>query len=334
MKKIYKISKKELKRLYLDEKLSIKEISNKLKCSHWSIWKSMHKLGIKSRSLSESNTLNNLKRKIIIEKEVLEYLYSNKKLSTPKIARMYNCRHSVILNRLKENNMERRDAVEANTKYQKKDFEGNNKDKAYMLGFALGDLNVTKPNKNGRTIVLQGNSTIPEQINLIQNLYRDYGSVKISDIKTGFAKEKRITVNLNDSFNFLLYKKDKIPDWILSDKNTFFAFLSGYIDAEGHIRTDLPTCLSIGSSDKHILNQINKNLKKYGLNSKLRISAKKGYTSLKKKTPYNKDMWQVGIYSKESLLKLFDKIKPYIRHENKIDAMLKSIEQVNKRNEM
>jgi len=331
MKKKYKISKSELKRLYTDNQLSIKQIANKLGVSYWKIWKSMKIFGIKARTLSEANTLNNLQRKISIPKKILEELYSNKRLSSLKIAKIYNCHHSVILNRLKEHNIKRRDAVESNTKYLKKNFNGSQEDKAYMLGFALGDLNIVKPNKNGRTLIIQGNSTIPEQINLIEDLFKNYGPIQTKNVK-GFTKEERITINLNDSFDFLLYKKDNIPEWILLNKNDFFAFLAGYIDAEGNIKTTIPTWLTINGYNKGILNQIKENLEKYGFNAKLRISAKKGYTSTKHTKPYKKDVWQTGIYSKKDLLKLFVEIKPHLKHKNKVNAMLKSIEQINHRN--
>lgn len=320
--------------MYIDKKLSINQISNKIQCSYWIVWKSMKDYGIKARSLSEANTLNNLKKKIVIQKNKLKDLYFNKRLSSLEIAKIYGCHHSVILHRLEENKIKRRDPVEANTKYPKKDFDGDNTDKSYLLGFALGDLNVRKTSKNGRTIVIQGNSTITEQIDLIDNLFKDYGPIKIRDISSGFTKEKRITLYLNDSFNFLLYKKDEIPKWIISNKNCFFAFLAGYVDAEGHIRTKLPTFLLINSYDKTILSQIYRNLIKFGvICPKPRISAKKGYISLKHTRPYIKDMWSFGVYSKQSLLYLFDGIKPYLKHKNKIEAMLKSREQIICRNE-
>lgn len=333
MKKNYKISKSELKKLYLDKKLSINQIAKKLNCSYWHIWEGMKYYGIKARSLSEANTLNNLKRKIIIPKKKLENLYLNKKLSILKIAKLYNCHHSVILRRLKEHNIKSRDSVEANTKYPKKDFDGSQADKAYLLGFTLGDLNVRKINERGRTLAIQCNSPIPQQINLVKNLFKNYGPVKIRDINSGFVKEKRVTIHLNESFEFLLYKKDKIPNWILSNKENFFAFLAGYTDAEGHIRTDIPTYLAIQSYDKTMLHQIYKNLMRFGLDCpKPRISKRKGYFSLKNPTPYKKDFWSIAVYSKKSLLNLFTKIKPYLKHGNKVNAMLKSIEQINYRN--
>lgn len=333
MRKEFKISKVELKNLYETKELSINQISKQLKCSYWYIWKSMKSLGINTRSLSEANALNNLKRKIIIPKEKLENLYLNKKLSILKIAKIYNCRHSVILNRLKENNIKRRNAIESNTKYHKNNFNGTQEDKAYMLGFVLGDLNVRRINKNGETIVVQGCSPIPEQIKLIKDLFKKYGKVQVRDFNGGFVKEKRATVNLNKSFDFLLYKEDSIPDWARLGRETFFAFFAGYIDAEGHIRTKIRTFLLINSYDKGILNQTYENLVRFGLNCpKPRISARKGYTSFKKKKPYKKDMWCLGIYSKRTLLNLYTEIKPYLKHKNKIKAMLKSIEQIDYRN--
>ena len=250
------LSKSELKHLYTDKQLSISQIAKKRNRSYCSIWKSMKDFGIEARSLSEANTLSNLKRKIVIPKKKLEDMYLRRRLSMLKIAKIYGCHHSVILKRLKEENIKSRDAVEANTKYPKTDFDGSQTDKSYLTGFTLGDLNVRRINKRGKTITIQGNSTIPAQITLIKELFENYGPVQIKPIASGFVDETRITIYLNDSFNFLLYKKDKIPNWILSNEENFFAFLAGYIDAEGHIRTKVPTFLIIETYDKIILNQI------------------------------------------------------------------------------
>src|SRR5205823_9762542 len=45
---------------------------------------------------------------------------------------------------------------------------------------------------------------------------------------------------LNMTFEFLLPKQDAVPEWILESDEPFFAFLAGYVDAEGYVRTYLP----------------------------------------------------------------------------------------------
>jgi hypothetical protein len=70
-------------------------------------------------------------------------------------------------------------------------------------------------------------------------------------------------VALNVTFDFLLPKQDAVPGWILESDEPFFAFLAGYIDAEGYFRTYLPTNqyslagrLEIRSYDSVLLGQL------------------------------------------------------------------------------
>ena len=59
-----------------------------------------------------------------------------------------------------------RNLSQSNTLYQKREFNGNNKLKAYMIGFRLGDLNVKNINKG--TIFIKSSTTKKEQEDLIK----------------------------------------------------------------------------------------------------------------------------------------------------------------------
>ena len=115
--------------------------------------------------------------------------------------------------------------------YQKNDFSGNLREKAYLIGFRLGDLRVRKIWENSETIHVDCGSTIKEQIELIKNLFKDYGQVWIS--KPNKKGKVQMECYLNRTFEFLLSKK--IPEDLLKDKENFFAFLAGFTDAEGTI---------------------------------------------------------------------------------------------------
>ena len=361
------IDKNALKKLYKGQKKSIKEISRKFDCSEAVILKRLHDYGIKVNNphkyvyiprnrLSKlyknglsirkiANKFNcegstilrkmhkyRLKRHpeylyIDIPKDELELLYYKNKKTSAEISKKYKCSYKTILNRLHEHNIKVRDISEAHYKYPKYNFSGNLIEKAYVIGFRLGDLHVRKFEKNGKILSVVCGSPYKEQIDLIYNLFNNYCQVHISKPnKYGIIK---IYAYPNESFSFLLKKEDKIESWILRDNKLFFAFLAGYTDAEGSIGISLNNCASfrIGSCDKNILKQTKKKLELMGINSTFRLEQPKGTickpTRENKNITYylNKDFWRLNIYKKVDLLKLFTFLSKFLKHKNKIKAM-------------
>jgi len=337
MKKTIKVSKIILKNLYENKKLSISKIAKIYNCSYWFIWKKMKEYGIKARSLSDANKLNMLSHKINISKNTLQKLYVKRKIPVTKIAKMYKCHHKTILRKMKEFNIKSRSMPEAMTIYPKKNFSGELLEKAYLIGFRQGDLYVHRINPKGDTIRVECSTTHPKQIELFRRLFCKYGHIHEFQFN-GFRRETRITCYLNNSFTFLLNKNDMIEKWILENDKYFFAFLAGYIDAEGHIGihpygNNKQACFLLASYDKNILYQLW--IKLISLDIKCPkpiISSKKGYVSKAKPLPYKKDYWVLGIYSKMSLLKIFDGISPHIKHAEKIMDIEKAINNINLRN--
>jgi len=335
------MNKKELEKLYWSEKLSISEIAQKLGVSYWFVWQRMNKWGIKRRNLSEANTLNNLSRKIIIPESVIRELYIHKKLPVTKIAEVFNCHHSVILRRMKEFGIKSREWSEANTLYPKHNFSGDLIEKAYLLGFRAGDLYVCKPNKTGKTIRIEGNSTKLSQINLIKNLFGRYGRFVKYKLK-GFREDDfwHSYCLVNNTFDFLLRKEKTIPRWILNNKKYFSPFLAGYIDAEGSIKIyGNKGCIKqvrfiLASYDKTILSQIRERLISIGIKcGRLRINSPKGYRTKRKPLPYKEDYYGFGIYSKKSLLQLFDCIQDYLKHPDRVYDLERTQRNIKWRNE-
>jgi len=277
-------------------------------------------------------------RKINISKAELKNIYEKRKLSTLKIAKIYNCYHQTILRKMKEFGIKSRKNTEANTLYPKYNFSGNLIEKAYLIGFRTGDLYIYRINKTGETIKVEGTSTIPAQIKLIENLFNKYGHIYKDKIK-GFRGDifQRVHCYVNDSFSFLLEKNRKIPKWILTNEKLFFAFLAGYIDAEGCIyivNTKVPQAnFMLSSYDKKILFQIWTELNLLNIKCpKPVISARKGYTSKKKPTPYNQDYWSLAVHSKVSLISLFNNVSPLLKHKAKKIAVKNALENIKWRN--
>ncbi len=327
-----KLSKNQLKDFYEKQKLSIRKLSKIYTCGATTIQRRLHKYNIRVRP-SMSVKLN-------IPKNRLRFLYEEQNKSSTQIAKIYSCSPATIFNRLREYCIKTRDVSDAHIKYPKKDFSGHLIEKAYIIGFRLGDLHVRKYEKNGKVISVQCASTHPEQITLIRNLFKKYGYVRINPPNK--KRIIRVECALNPSFNFLLNKEDRIEPWILSYDKLFFAFLAGYLDAEGDIGvySKNVASLRVGTYDKNILSQIQNKLISKGISSRLTLDRPKGSkVNLSKGDNSNKeyktncDFWRLAVYKKKDLLKLFNRILPYIRHQRMKEGLLQAEKNIHWRNQ-
>lgn len=321
--KSIKISKKELKELYEKQKLTTYEIADIYNCCQATIWKRLVKYRIKR--------LPNGRQSVVISKPELKRLYVNQHLSSRKIAKLYNCAYSTIDIKIRRYGFPVKTLAGAHIIYPRKDFDGRGMDKAYLMGFAIGDLRVRKIYPNSETIHVDCGSTRKEQINLITKLFKPYGRVWISGPNKKGATQ--IECSINESFSFLLEKRDKIDKWILEDNNYFIAFLAGFTDAEGSIFINSGTaCYSLGNYNATILFQIRNKLVQMGIECPtVRKDNTKGYID---KDGYirNQDYFQLSIHRKFYLLELFKLIYPYLRHARKIEDTRKAIKSIQWRN--
>jgi len=300
------ISKEELSNLYENRELTVAQIAKRYGCVQSTIVRKLQLYGIKSR-----------KKTFNIPESELEKLYKKEKLLQRQIGKIYKCTQATISKKMKLHHIGVRTKSEISTKYSRYNFSGDLIEKAYMIGFRLGDLHVRKHRK---LLLVQCTTTRFEQVKVIEELFSNYGHVH-----TKMNGEGRIKVycHLDDSFAFLLEKRDKIREWIIDDDNLFLSFLAGYIDAEGCIGTywnrskKRPyTEFLLRTYDKNILAQIWTKLTTLGINSpKPRLCTPKGTQNNKE------DFWILGVYRKDSLRRLFNLVKPYIRHQKRKDAI-------------
>ena len=194
-----------------------------------------------------------------------------------------------------------------------------------MIGFRLGDLNV-KSNGGNSTVYLKSSTTKKDQYELIKTVFGKYGHFKVS-LRPNFYS---VWCNLDSSFSFLVPKKDYIEEWILNNEKYFFAFLAGYSDAEANINISQGRArFRIRSYDKNILFQIYNKLNSFGINTKMGLTARKGSYPKKK---YNQDCWGVSVNSKENLLRLFERIKGYIKHKKRLNDLIIAEKNILERN--
>jgi predicted DNA-binding protein (UPF0251 family) len=320
MRKI-RINKGELEKLYKIEKLNTYQIASKFNCCQATIWKRMIEFNVKRR---KSHDLNSR----IPSKNELLRLYIKNELSTWQIEKKYGFSRGTVHRKLKEYGIKIRDRADSHIIFPRKDFSGNLIEKAYLIGFRLGDLGVRKIYPNSKTIAVASGSTIKEQIELINNLFKNYGRIKI---KTAKNNRINIWIALNESFDFLLSKE--IPYWVEKNKETCLAFIAGFTDAEGSIGIyNKQAVFQIGNYEKPILLFILKNLNNFGIACRGPYECDTSNYFNKEGYGHNKNYFQIRVCKKESLLKLFNSIKPYIKHKNKIEALKKAEDNVILRN--
>jgi len=97
--KLKGITKDELEKLYLEDKLSIRKIAKIYDVRYTSIWLQLKKFNIPRRRCGVPET-------VIIPKEKLVELYINKKMSATQIAKQLGVCHSTILEKLRKYGIE------------------------------------------------------------------------------------------------------------------------------------------------------------------------------------------------------------------------------------
>ena len=267
-----------------------------------------------------------------IHKKILINLYLQQHLSSYQIAKKLNCSQALIMKKLKIYKINTRTIQQgkALTKpiYERKNFTGTNEEKAYLIGFRLGDLYVNKTHPDSPTIRVSSNSTKSEQINLIRELFSPFGHIKeIGPDKKGATN---IRSYLNNTFEFLIIKHPNIPTWILKSKKYSVAFFAGYVDAEGTfaISNKNQPLFSIKSQDKGIMSDIHKYiLPKIGVKTRLQFVRAAGSIMLGIKS--NKDVFGIFVYNKKDLQKMLTVLFPYLKHEKRKKDALKVIKLIN-----
>lgn len=322
--KCIEISKNNLLNLYKKKKFNTYEIADIYNCCQATVWKKLHKFGIKTRF--PWNPVN-------LSKTKLKNLYVREKLSTWKIEKRYGYPRGTIYRKLCEYKIKRRNRAESHIIYPRKNFSESKINKAYLIGFAMGDLRVRKIYSNSETIHVDCGSTKEAQINLISNLFKPYGRAWVS--KPNKKGHIQIECFLNKSFTFLLRKRILMDRWILRNKEYFAAFLSGFTDAEGCISINKSgqAFYCLGNYNFRLLRQIHNQLMKFGIRCTKVIEGKtKGRRFGKEGHLHNQNYWYFDISRKLSLLYLFDLIGPYLKHPAKIRGIQKARQNIILRN--
>ncbi|MBT3865672.1 hypothetical protein HOF78_01040 [Candidatus Woesearchaeota archaeon] len=213
---------------------------------------------------------------------------------------------------------------------EKKKFNVESKEKAYLFGLVMGDLTPVK--KSNYTLKLITHTTHPLFGDLLLKSFKEYGitNYKLTKKEEQYRFQSHICL---ESFNFLINSKEnRIPNWI--DKENFFHFLAGYIDADGSILVRktgeyFQFVVRLFSQKLERLIKIKEILQDNGYFVSMHKNHSKGDTSTHngKIFRYNKDYYVIEICRKNEVLKLLN-ILP-IRHKEKI-AKVNLIYKINK----
>lgn len=303
------ISKDLLQDLYTNQGLTTYQIVEKLGFCQGTIWKRLCEYGIKTR-LSYVP--------INFSKKQLKNWYIDQKLSTWEIEKRFGYGRGTLYRKLKEFNLPIRNIAISHMRFPRKDFSGDILERAYLIGFRIGDLNVTKCGPQSETVVVKCASTKQGQLKLFKNLFGQYGHI----IQGKPTKEDKINIqaNLNLSFSFLLDKSPNSYKWAFENKNTFFAFLAGFSDAEGSffINKHGQAGFSIGNYDFELLKIIQLTLRRYEIPTpNLSVSYRRGLLGSNGYIS-NGDYHTIHCSRKKFLLQILNLLKPYLKHSDKV----------------
>jgi hypothetical protein len=262
----------------------------------------------------------NAQVRIKLTKKFLEKVYLKQKLSTWGIEKKYGVSRSTVFTALKRFDIPTRTIAQSHILYPRNNFSGDLLEKAYLIGFALGDLRVRNHNKKlSETISIACGSTKQAQIDLIESLFTSYGRVWIGQ------KNQRGVINIeafvNKSFDFLL-PAERDYQWCSLRKKHFFAFLAGFTDAEGSFFiSDGKAFITWGNYNLVVLQFIHAQLISHG------IIVPKIYSD-KLKGTYdthgyirNGTYCHISICRKTEITKTLKMLKPYLKHADKLKRL-------------
>jgi hypothetical protein len=252
--------------------------------------------------------------KIHIPKRELERLYIRKRLSPATIGARYGCTSITVRNRLIEAGIPLKTKSVAQNKYAKRDFDGSDTAKAYMLGFKYGDLNVYMPTGGSQTVIARCHTTQGAQEKVFIRIFDRYGTITASRN----SRSVHLNCYLNTSFKFLMGKYPAaMRRWLSSSETLLWAFAAGYIDAEGAFGLNQGKGrFKIDAYDRAILADIHRLFLRAGIRSKFRVIAKKGENDYG--WIWKQDVWRVSVNEAQSLEKLVRFLKPLLLHEKRI----------------
>lgn len=176
------LSADELHELYVRQGKTMTEIATQLGIGASSVRRRLHELGIVARPRGPKGSKESAP--LTLTEQDLRELYLEQRLSIPQIAELYGCANETIRQRLLKYHIPIRSFSQAHlvqhgTIDEYRDFDGDECEKAYLLGFRLGDLNVLREHRTSEVLRISCGSSKVEQIELVKQLFQPYGHTSL-----------------------------------------------------------------------------------------------------------------------------------------------------------
>ncbi len=253
---------------------------------------------------------------VVIPFDDLRRLYLLDGNSSRKIAKIYGCAYSTVDRKIRKFGFPIKTLAAAHIKSFRKNFSGDLTERAYLVGFRIGDLRVRKFYRNSETLKIDCGSTRYDQIEHIESLFRPYGKIWIS--KPTSSGKVQIECCVDFSFKFLLRKYCRFPDNVTKNEEVFLSALAGFIDAEGSffVGNNNQGKFSLGNYNLNILKQIVRWLKKMEIKHRLFLGTRKGYQD---KNGYvrNGNYWILEVGRKKDLERFIIIMLGYLKYLRK-----------------
>jgi hypothetical protein len=232
----------------------------------------------------------------------LNELYTSDQMSTTEIAEMLGKSQLFAWTMCRRLGIKTRSPTEGGRLYAPKrtknprlSFDGSCTDRAYLQGFAHGDLDVRRV--SGLAVMVSSTTTHPDFTSLFKSLFYRYGPIyeyPIYDKVCGYRW--KVAARLDNSFGFMLpEKRTSFPRY--DGKFVFYAWLAGIVDSDGsvgmiHDRKYVRTNLQISNQDLTLLEHVKNELLYAGYipSGPYRIR-QEGYQTPSWNIKYTKDMF-------------------------------------------
>lgn len=308
-----RISLGKLHDLYWKEMMTAKDVGKLYGVSYATVLNLMKKYQIPIRTPLQVGLLKTK----IPSHEYLYHWYIDERKSINEIAKYLHVSYASVRKWLKKHKIPIRSISEASRKYVRIPFSQDATEKAYLLGFCIGDAYISK---RYQSIDIWTTTTHPAMIRLFHILFSKYGHVSEYPKKGTLVYEWSLRCSLDKSFSFLLEKyKKTISDCITKDENTFYSFLAGYMDAEGcwtvmkSHKDGIGIVFEIQSKDIEILEMIKMKLEEFGYHPTSGLKPKCLDSS--------KSLRFIRLCRSYEISKLAKKLLIYSKHAEKIEKM-------------
>lgn len=235
-------------------------------------------------------------------KQLFDHLYNSERLSTTEVGDKIGKSQQFAWSMCKRLGIGLRSRAEGGRIYAprrtsnvRKPFNGSTLDKAYLQGFARGDLDARRA--SSLAIMVSTTTTHPDFVSVFESLFRSYGPVYVYPIydKTGGYKWK-VAARLDDSFCFMLLRENPSHPTVNS-KDEFLAWLAGFIDSDGsvgmiHSGAYVRLNLQMSNEDTTLLDYTKRELERAGYHPTGPYrSHQKGHETPARHIRYNEDMY-------------------------------------------